>query len=215
MIKQPKILIIDDNKDNIAILKVLLYKEYKEAIIVSSLSGDLGIELAKSVIPDLILLDILMPGKDGFKTCEELKAYKTLQTIPVVFVTALKEDKNNKIKALNVGADAFLTKPIDETSLTTVVRAMLKVREAELLKENEQERLRLLIKEKTYKLEKELNEKAVIENNLRNSEARYVGLVNNLDSGVVIHDSNLNIIQSNKKAAEILQLHIRDKNPIS
>lgn len=206
MIENPTVLIIDDLKDNIQVLRALVLEQYKDAVVVSALNGRLGIELAKSTHPDLILLDILMPEMDGFQVCKQIKDDEGLSGIPVVFVTALKEDKKNRMKAVEVGADGFLTKPIDSTYLKVMLKAMFKIREAEIFKQNENERLRLLVKEKTRKLEKELAKEERLTKRLADSEDRYIKMIGNLESGIVIHTPDTKIIDCNLKAQEILEL---------
>lgn len=206
MIDKPKILIIDDIKDNILTVKAIIKNNFPEAIVLSSLSGDGGIDLAKSTIPDVILLDILMPLKDGFIVCSELKQIKDLKDIPVVFVTALQEAKEVKLRALQSGAEGFISKPIDESTLIATINAMLKVRESAILKQNEQERLNLLVKERTHSLQKELQVRRVVEEELRLSQERYQGLIENLNSGVVVHLPDTAILHANHRAADILGL---------
>ncbi len=208
MIKNPKILVIDDIKDNILTIKALIKKNYPSAVIITALSGTLGIELAKSTIPDVILLDILMPDKDGFAVTKEIKKIQYIADIPIIFITALKEETEIKIKALNSGAEGFLTKPIDEASLIATVSSMLRIREAQIYKSNENKRLSDLVFQKTLKLKQELNERLIIEKKLANSEEQYRGLIDNLDSGVIIHSADTKIISINQRAADLLNLKI-------
>lgn len=203
MINKPKILIIDDIRDNIYAIKALTRKNFPSSIILTALSGDLGVELAKSTIPDVILLDILMPIKDGYLVCEELKGNVDTHDIPVIFVTAFKEEIELKIKALNVGAEGFLTKPIDEPTLIATISAMLKLREADIYRADENKRLKYQVYLRTKSLENELKEKLRSEMKLRDSESRYIGLIENLDSGVVVYDANTLIISASEKAVEL------------
>ena len=113
----------------------------------------MGIELATAEDPDVILLDIVMPGMDGFEVCKKLKSDKNLRDIPVVFVTALKGDQENRIRALECGAEAFLAKPLDKIELTAQIRAMVKIKAANVEKLNENERLAVLVKNQTLQLE--------------------------------------------------------------
>ncbi len=107
-----KILVIDDIQDNVIILNAMIKDAFPEAITLKALNGKTGLELAAKEDPDVILLDIIMPGMDGYKVCQKLKADKKLCDIPVVFVTAIKDTKENRIQALECGGEAFLTKPI-------------------------------------------------------------------------------------------------------
>ena len=98
--KQIKILAIDDNRDNLISIKALIYEAFPDACIFTALDGKTGIEIAVQEDPDLILLDIVMPDMDGFEVCQKLKADKILSDIPVVFVTALKGDKESRIRGM-------------------------------------------------------------------------------------------------------------------
>jgi PAS domain S-box-containing protein len=147
-----KILVIDDLQDNLIILNALIKDTFPEAITLNALNGKTGLELAAKEDPDVILLDIIMPEMDGYEVCQKLKADKKLRDIPVVFVTANKDTKENRIQALESGGEAFLTKPIDEIELTAQIRAMLKIRNAILQKRDEKEKLIELVEEQTREL---------------------------------------------------------------
>jgi len=133
---------------------VLIREAFPSVRILSALNGPSGIGLAQSDNPDVILLDILMPGMDGHEVCRRLKADPRTDIIPVVFLTALKADKEQRILALESGAEAFLSKPIDPIELTAVVRAMVKIKKASDQKKNEAERLSVLVSKKTSDLQK-------------------------------------------------------------
>ena len=150
--KKIKILAIDDNSDNLITIKALIYEAFENALIFTALSGIKGLKLAATEDPDVILLDIVMPGMDGFEVCQRLKADNKLSDIPVVFVTALKGDKESRIRGLEVGAEAFLAKPIDESELTAQIRAMVKIKASNIEKHNEKERLAALVAERTREL---------------------------------------------------------------
>ena len=122
-----KILAIDDNRDNLISIKALIKDIMPDAVTLITENGVSGLELAAAENPDVILLDIVMPVMDGFEVCKKLKADKKLSEIPVVFVTALKDDKEARIRALEAGADAFLAKPIDESELNAQINAMVKI----------------------------------------------------------------------------------------
>jgi len=147
-----KILAIDDNRDNLISIKALIQDIMPDAVTLTTESGAKGIELATAENPDVILLDIVMPVMDGYEVCLKLKADKELSDIPVVFVTALKDDKESRIRALEVGADAFLAKPIDESELIAQIRAMLKVKTANREKHAEKEQLAALVAEQTIEI---------------------------------------------------------------
>ena len=148
-----KILAVDDVYDNLISLKALILESFPTADIVYALSGSEAIYMAKNIRPDMILLDVVMPGMDGFEVCKQLKSDETLKNIPIVFVTALKGDKESRIKALEVGAEAFLAKPIDESELVAQVRAMAKINEANKMRQMQEAELTNLVAEKTVQLE--------------------------------------------------------------
>lgn len=201
-----KILAIDDNKDNLISIKALIKETFPEAIFISALNGPKGIELAAAEDPDVILLDIVMPGMNGFEVCKKLKADKKLSDIPVVFVTAIKGDKESRIRALETGAEAFLAKPIDQTELMAQIRAMVKIKTAAIEKRDEKERLEKLVEERTESLRKELKERKQAEEALRESEERYRSLLVNLEAGIVVHAPDTSIVINNRKASELLGL---------
>ena len=93
----------------------------------TALDGRVGLELARAHDPDVILLDIIMPGMDGYAVCRQLKADEHLRDIPVVFLTALHTDRESRVMALQAGAEGFLTKPPDELELTAQVKAMARL----------------------------------------------------------------------------------------
>lgn len=103
------ILIVDDDLINIEILNAVLEDEYD---IIFATTGQQAIDLAKKYQPDLILLDVIMPGMDGYEACKYLKADKKTSSIPVIFITGL-SDMDAEIKGLQVGAIDYVTKPIN------------------------------------------------------------------------------------------------------
>lgn len=165
-----KILLIDDNANNLHTLKTLIADLFSSFTTYTAISGNEGIEMAKTHQPDVILLDILMPGIDGFEVCRILKADETLNDIPVVFVTALEEDREKKIRAMEVGAEGFLTKPIVELELTSVINAMLKLKEAHDFKKIEKQRLEQFVAERTKELNDELRQNREMNNRLSESK---------------------------------------------
>lgn len=168
-----KILVIDDNRDNLITLKALIADLFRGYITYTAASGTEGIELARKHPVDVILLDVLMPVMDGFEVCKLLKDDAQLRDIPVVFVTALKEDKNNKIRALEAGGDGFLTKPVDEQELVAQLTTMLKVKDANDFKRSEMERLEQAVNDRTRQLREELQLNLKLYQNLKESEERF------------------------------------------
>jgi PAS domain S-box-containing protein len=172
--KRVKILTIDDNYDNIVVLNALLRETFPLAELLAAQSGKKGIELCQEHLPDLILLDIVMPEMDGYEVCRILKGYEHLKHIPIVIVTAAHTDRDGRIKALEAGADGFLSKPLDESELKVQVIAMLKIKESEDRKIDEKERLEKLVRERTKALETEIGERKRVEKSLNDTNRKFV-----------------------------------------
>jgi len=151
--RQLKLLVIDDNQDNIVMLKAMINNAFPDAKVLMALDGQKGLEIAAIEDPDIVFLDIIMPEMDGFEVCRKLKSKTDLSDIPVVFVTTSRGDKENRILALECGAEGFLYKPIDEYELISQMRAMTKIKNANVQKRNEKIRLSVLVREKTRELE--------------------------------------------------------------
>lgn len=146
------ILAIDDNRDNLITISALLKLLIPNSDVITASSGEEGIQKAITGHPDTILLDIHMPGMDGFETCRELKQIETTAHIPVIMLTAVRTDSKSRVRALDLGADAFLTKPIDEAALAAQVRAMLRIKQAEDRLRDEKTHLEELVKERVKEL---------------------------------------------------------------
>lgn len=117
------ILIIDDETD---ILNILKYNLEKEGFTVQTATdGVLGIELAKSMRPDLIILDVMMPKMDGIQVCEHLRAQPGFETTLICFLTARGEDFS-QIAGLDAGADDYISKPVKPRLLVSRINALLR-----------------------------------------------------------------------------------------
>ena len=121
----PLILVVDDVPDNIDILQMRLESQGYE--VATAADGIEALEKTRALIPDLILLDIMMPKLDGIETVKRLKADDTLPFIPVILVTA-KSDAKDVVSGLESGGDDYLTKPVDHAALMARVRAMLRIK---------------------------------------------------------------------------------------
>ena len=233
-----KILAIDDINDNLISLRAIIQNAFPDSILLTTLSGSTGIELAIVNDPDVILLDVIMPDMDGFEVCRRLKQDERVCDIPVVFITALKGDKENRIKALEVGAEGFLSKPIDATELIVQIRAMVKIREANVQKRDEKEKLNKLVAERTHELEqnqiatlnllndlkKENEARKKIEKELRESEELFRNIFEYHTAVKLIIDPNTGVIIDANLAAEryygwskeqLKQMMIQDINTFS
>lgn len=123
-----RILAVDDIATNLRLLEAKLQAEYYEVLLASS--GSEALQVAFTQLPDIILLDVMMPGMDGYEVCRALKADPRTQHIPVVMVTAL-TDSTERVRGLEAGADDFLSKPVDNATLFARLRALLRVKQVQ------------------------------------------------------------------------------------
>ncbi len=125
-VARPLVMVVDDDWMNREVLEA--YLSEAECDVVLAHSGDAALQLAQDRPPDLVLLDINMPGMSGFEACARLKSDERTQFTPVVMVTALETDED-KIKAIQAGADDFLTKPFNSLMMMTRVRSLLRIKQ--------------------------------------------------------------------------------------
>lgn len=125
----PTILVVDDIEDNLDLLEFALRR--KPIKMLRATSGYECLEIARTHTPDVILLDIQMPGMDGFETLKKLREDSLTAKIPVIFLTAQKKDPTSIEEGLQLGADLYLTKPIDTDELLVRTRMLIRVRQAE------------------------------------------------------------------------------------
>lgn len=161
-----KILAIDDNPDNLIALRAIVSDVLPGTEVLTVLNGMKGIDLARIEDPDVILLDIIMPEMDGFDVCRFLKKDLRLRHIPVLFLTALKTTREIRMKALEAGAEGFLSKPFDETELVAQICSMAKIKAANVQQNQEKERLVILVAERTQAIEQELVMRRKVEQEL-------------------------------------------------
>ncbi len=114
-----RVLVVDDELKNRELLRDLL--EAQGHAVYEADNGPQALALAEQVVPHVILLDIMMPGMDGFEVCRQLKAHPVLSSVPVLMVTAL-DERADRLRGIEVGANDFLNKPIDTRDITLRVR---------------------------------------------------------------------------------------------
>ena len=122
----PRILVVDDNPTNVDILRTRLAAHGYEVLTASD--GEEALAATRKHLPDLVLLDVMMPRLDGIEACRRLKADPALPFTPVVMVTAKAEAKD-VVAGLEAGADEYLTKPVDHSALVARVRSMLRIKD--------------------------------------------------------------------------------------
>lgn len=134
--ERPKILIVDDAPTNLQILRQVLHEDYR---LLFALDGEKALQLAQDELPNLILLDVMMPGMTGLEICQRLKANSKTQAIPIIFVTAL-NDVDDESAGFAAGAVDYIAKPISPS----IVRARVKIH-LSLVRADELQKTRLQI----------------------------------------------------------------------
>lgn len=175
--RKAKILAIDDNPENLKLIYDLLTECEYEVIIAKT--GESGLVKAERTSPDLILLDVHMPGMDGFETCTRLKQAEKTQDIPILFLTAVSSTMSiDKVRGLQIGAVDFIAKPIVTAEVLARVNIHLKLRFANLR-----------LQASNAELKKEIEERKQIQNALFLAEKKYTNLVKNTVEG--LYEANL------------------------
>lgn len=164
------ILIVDDTPENLRFLSTLLMKQGYS--IRKALSGQMALTAVQTVIPNLILLDIMMPDIDGYEVCEKLKSDPKTSEIPVIFLSAL-SDAFDKVKAFSVGGADYIAKPFQFEEVLARVQNQLELRAAKIQNQQLNAQLEERVKERTYQLEitnqelrREINERIILQEQL-------------------------------------------------
>jgi len=147
------ILVVDDNPTNLSVLtQALKSAGFKVRV---ATDGERALKQAEYALPDLILLDVMMPGINGFETCVKLKSNPKTQEIPVIFITALDESVD-KVKGLSLGAVDYITKPFQQEEVLARVGVHLKLRALSKKLSEQNELLEKQVEERTAKLKQAL-----------------------------------------------------------
>ncbi|BAY22446.1 multi-sensor hybrid histidine kinase [Calothrix sp. NIES-2100] len=178
--QQNVILIVDDNYDNLKLL--LEYLEESGFKVLVAEDGFSAVEIAENALPDLILLDVLMPGMDGFETCQRLKSNPDTENIPVIFLTAL-ADKVDLVKGLNLGAVDYITKPLAHDEVLARIKIHLRL-----------QNLTKKLTEQNERLEAEISERLQAEQQIREQAA----LLDVTTDAIIVQDLNNQIRFWNK-----------------
>lgn len=194
-----KILVVDDEEKNQRLLEAMISN--KEFEIVKASDGEEGIQKVHEELPDVILLDVMMPKKDGFTVARELKEDPAVRDIPIILVTAL-DGSESRIQGLEAGAEEFLSKPVKKIELLARIRSMLQLKEY---------REQLNIRQKTEAIfVKEVTEGDTDRLELKDSPVVLLVEDNEVDAGIIrkvleqepIH---LEIVKSGEEAVSLIQ----------
>jgi PAS domain S-box-containing protein len=198
-----RILVVDDDATTLQLLTNLLavhgYHVY------SASNGELALEHIRSTLPDLILLDIRLPGMDGYEVCRRLKDDARTRSVPVIFISSL-EDEGDKVKGFQTGAVDYIVKPFQVEEVLARVRTHLRLQKLT-------DQLEQAVRERTDELEttnqqllQELDERQRAEALVRGSEKKYRDLIQRIQAAVVVHDAETRILTSNFQAQQLLGL---------
>src|SRR3712207_5260711 len=120
-----RVLVVADISPSVKLLETKLAAEYFD--VVTAMNGPDALAICEQGLADIVLLDVMMPGMDGFEVCRRIKNSPLTAHLPVVMVTAL-DQPSDRLKGLDAGADDFLTKPVDDTALMARVRSLVRLK---------------------------------------------------------------------------------------
>jgi adenylate cyclase len=177
MSEEPTVLVIDDLPQNTRLLEaILIPKGYQ---VVTAASGEEGLRVLQENQPDLVLLDILMPGMDGYEVCRRIREDPATAFLPVVMITASGDQE--KLRAIETGADDFVTKPFDQTELLARVRSLVRIKQHHDTIERQSEELAAWNRELEDRVQSQVEELGRVSRLRRFLSPQVAGLV--VDSG--------------------------------
>ena len=201
--QKPIILTVDDDPNNLAVVRDCLV-EFNYTILASE-DGESAVTRAEYSRPDLILLDVMMPGIDGYETCRRLKSLETTKDIPVIFMTALSETEH-KVKGLEVGAVDYITKPFQREELLARIAVHLHIRELTKKLQEAKDSLETRVEERTAELAQAISDlhDEIIERKLAEEErVRLATAIEQAAEAIFITDAKWHIKYVNPAFLEI------------
>lgn len=204
------ILVINKDPKIFTVIEKLILKTYQGFQVLTSFTGKEGIELAIKKDPCIIILDTILPEKDSNEICICLKKEELTKDIPVIFLMPITAVRKIRIEAIEAGADAFLSKPVDDLELALLINAMLKIKRAAVSCRNEKFELKKLVEQGTTEYKIELDKRIKTEEALRESEQRYRLLVENQNDLVVKFNHDQKMVYVNPNYCKTFGLNEED-----
>ncbi len=206
------ILVVDDVPANLAVVAEHLARSGFQIKVAST--GEIGLNIAQRTQPDLILLDVMLPGMDGYEVCRLLKADAKTRDIPVIFMTAMTQT-DNKIRGFKEGGVDYITKPLQQEEVLARVSTHLHLRELTLKLEDAKQDLEQRVIERTAELaeandslKKEIVERKQTQEALARSELEYRSLAENFPDNILRYDRNCRVIYCNPAIKQNLNLDV-------
>ena len=184
-----RILIVDDAPENIEAFRAILESYIRDIEILTAESGPDGLALAAEHLPDVVLLDVHMPGMDGFEACRHLKSKPETQNISVLMVSALMTAGRHRAAGIECGAEGYLCKPFDSAELVAQVRSLIRLKRYEDELRMQQDRLERELRDRTAQL--------------RMSENQWRRLFEEAPDPIFIEDTRGNVIEVNQAACRL------------
>ncbi len=193
------VLIVDDKPENLDIVVNYLKESGFKPLVASN--GEIAIERTRYTQPDIILLDVMMPGMDGFETCRNLKSDKSTKDIPVIFMTAL-SDPEHKVRGFSVGGVDYITKPLQKEELLARVTTHLKIHRYQEDLERDVKSRTAELEERTAALEIEVYERKKALEELRILRNYLSNIIDSMPSTLIGVDAQLRVTLWNRKVEE-------------
>ena len=195
------ILLVDDNPGNLNLLENILTGAGYQ--VRSAIDGELALRSIKAELPALILLDIKMPGIDGFEVCRRLKENEETSSIPIIFISVL-ENERDKVKAFQAGGVDYINKPFHPEEVLARVKTHLTLRQVQLNLEKIVKDRSVELKQTNIKLQEQIKENVITMNALRESEERFRHLITNTPDMVWQTDERYIFVYVSPQAEKIV-----------